>query len=77
MSYSNYYKQHCEQRGISINEKFIDWIDTIESNIYNKCSLCLLDLPDEPYMYYFENNKTIMDVTNKILLNNFGTTNIA
>ena len=51
MLYSNYYLQ----KNIKPNNKFIIWINSVEQMVLEHFKLYLLDIPDEDYMYFFEN----------------------
>ncbi len=62
MKYKYYYLKQCFSNWYPVNLKFLKWIDTIEQSILNKYNLNLLDIPDENYMYYFENNYTTKEV---------------
>jgi len=50
-----------------IDKKFIIWMDKIEEYVFLSIGIYLLDLPDEEYMYYFENNVSYEYVGDKII----------
>ena len=54
--------RYCFSNWYPVNLKFLKWIDTIETSIFNTYELYLLDIPDENYMYYFENNYSPKEV---------------
>lgn len=54
MNYSKHYIINCTKHNVKINYGFIMWIDKIEKYIFNKYQIYLLDLPDEDYMGYYE-----------------------
>lgn len=68
--YENYYRQHCSKNNLNINNKFIDWINEIENLVMLNYEITLLDLPDENYMYHFENGLSINDMYNIIVSSN-------
>ncbi len=51
-TYVEYYLSNIQE----IDNKFLIWISKVEKIIYSKLQMSLIDLPDEDYMYYFENN---------------------
>lgn len=50
-----------------VDKKFIIWMDKIEKYVFFSIGMYLLDLPDEEYMYYFQNNVSYEYVGNKII----------
>lgn len=67
MLYSTYYIDHCLKNNDVPDGKFIDWINKIESEVINKIHVNLLDLPDQMYMEFFENSKSIEYVSNIVV----------
>ncbi len=66
MLYSEYYKT----KNNVINHDFIRWINTVESLVYKRFNMNLLDLPDEAYMDFFESKLTPNEVFQIIKENN-------
>ncbi len=64
-NYSEYYKKNTSPEIINLN--FIKWIDQVEKMIYKKLKLNLLDIPDQLYMYHFENGYTPKDMFDLII----------
>jgi hypothetical protein len=50
-----------------VDKKFMIWMDKIEEYVFSSIGMYLLDLPDEEYMYYFENNISYEYVGDKII----------
>lgn len=53
MKYSEYFRTKYHHL-TKTDENFIKWIDIIENIVMNNINMQLLDIPDEPYMNYFE-----------------------
>lgn len=70
MLYSDYYKNKATNNGTPINAKFIKWIDKIEFYFIRFHNINLLDIPDESYMNYFENNWDPIKVIELVETNN-------
>ena len=47
--------------------KFVKWVDKIEVITKKKLNLTLLELPDEPYRFFFENGLGYKDMAKEIL----------
>lgn len=58
-SYANYYFERCRLGGDKPDTKFAKWVNQIEKQIKNKLNVSLLDLPDEPYMAWYESGESI------------------
>lgn len=71
MNYSNYYIKKCEKSNKKPNMEFVIWITNIESFIEKNLNLSLLELPDDNYMFYFENGTTSEYIINKIIKDNY------
>jgi hypothetical protein len=56
MSYASNYIKNYQKRNIETDENFIKWINSVENIIKYKLQMNLLDIPDEDYMFNFENN---------------------
>lgn len=70
-SYSDYYHNYCKTNHISEDFNFSSWIDTIEMVICRTLDIdSLLDIPDEPYVQYFEAGYTTEMVVDSILETN-------
>lgn len=50
------------------DERFIIWMDDIESKVLTNTGCALLDLPDENYMASFEENVSVNDMV--VMINN-------
>lgn len=65
LSYSEY---HIKKFGENENDtKFLEWMDSIESIVYKKTGLKLLDLPDEAYRPNFEKGLAFKKVAEIII----------
>ena len=53
-----------------IDKGFIDWIKKVEDKVLLVYGLMLLDLPDENYMYMYENGVNPERMADKIFENN-------
>ena len=51
MLYSSFYLQNNTEP----NYKFILWINSVEQMVLERFGFYLLDIPDEDYMYFYEN----------------------
>jgi len=71
MSYTNNYIKNCQKHQIDPDRSFIKWIGTVETIIKSKLNMGLLDIPDEDYMYNFENNITAKEMA-QIILSEYG-----
>jgi hypothetical protein len=40
----------------NVNVKFVKWLNNIESIVFSKISINLIDMPDISYMEHFEND---------------------
>lgn len=65
-SYSSYYIKKNDL----VDEKFVRWINRVEKLVFEKFNIGLLDLPDEDYMYYYENKYSSNDMFSIIQDNN-------
>lgn len=65
-TYVEWYKNNTSEP----NEKFLAWISKVEKKIMTKLSLSLIDLPDEDYIMYFEENITPNDMVKIIYESN-------
>lgn len=70
MKYIDYYRSRCKREKISVDPHFITWIIRVESYVYNRTDLYLLDLPDESYMSLYENKVNPISVA-KMVVKNF------
>lgn len=77
-NYVNWYLNKCVNSNFKINTneskvnyEFIEWIEEIENYIILNFGFTLIDLPDEDYIFYFENNYT-PEMMIKIILNSNG-----
>lgn len=52
MLYSSYYAN----KNPNPNYQFINWINLVEKKVLHQFGFNLLDLPDEDYITYFDNN---------------------
>jgi hypothetical protein len=68
--YSNYYINKCKQSGEKANNKFIAWINEVESQVVDLLHCLLLDLPDEAYMINFEDKMTPKDMADIVISSN-------
>lgn len=66
MLYSEYYIS----KNKNPNYKFVNWINKIEEEVIKIFGLCLLDLPDEPYMISFEEKYSPKEIVEIIKKNN-------
>jgi hypothetical protein len=66
MLYSEYYLSKNNEP----NNNFVVWITRVENTVLRKYGFTLLDIPDEDYMLYFENNYSPNDMV-KIIHENF------
>lgn len=66
--YSQNYFMNCHGEMMhSIDWQFMRWVDDIENIVLEKTHFNLLDLPDEDYMYNFENHVTANVMAQKII----------
>lgn len=54
MLYSEYYVSQNIKKNISIDKKFVKWINTVEGIVLKKIGFTLSDIPDEDYMLNYE-----------------------
>ena len=64
MKYCDYYKNN--NININFNIDFYNWMDAVEYIVFNKLKINLLDLPDQMYMHYFEENVSSIDMVDII-----------
>jgi hypothetical protein len=71
MKYSDYYirRKIATSKEDAIDVPFIEWIDEVENKVRQKLGIALLDLPDEPFMFMYEQNITPIDASNKCVSN--------
>lgn len=68
MSYISYYKSKND--GLSIDNKFVKFMDNIEKRVYSRLKLYLLDLPDEDYHMFYKNGYTTKEIADLVIRNN-------
>jgi hypothetical protein len=71
MKYVDYYIAKNTKNNQVINFKFVVWINQIEKYFIDKYCINLLDLPDEDYMFYFDENYSHKEVIDIIINNNY------
>ena len=69
-SYSKWYIAKCNLNGEKVNKKFVNWINSVEAQVYEVLCCDLLDLPDEQYFISFENNISSKEFANYIINEN-------
>jgi len=69
-SYSNWYKQKCKQHHETIDVKFVNWVNNVETIVFNVMFVTLLDLPDEMYRINFENGVSPKNMAQIVINNN-------
>jgi hypothetical protein len=74
MTKSSNYVEYYLEKNQETNNKFIIWISKVKQIIFSKLQMNLLDLPDEDYMGYFEENFTPNDMV-KIIFESNGISN--
>jgi len=74
MRYIDYYRSRCKKEKILVDPHFITWIIKVESYVYNRTGLYLLDLPDESYMSLYETKVNPISVA-KMIVENFEESN--
>lgn len=48
-------------------KQFSVWLKQVEKNVFDRLGYKLLDLPDEPYMVWFENGRHVNEVVDDIV----------
>jgi hypothetical protein len=73
MKYSDYYIKNTNafNKNNPIDISFIEWIDKVETLVYNYTGYYLLELSDEPYMIMFEQNLTPTETSQYCISNTF------
>ena len=66
MSYREY---HIARHPTDINEKFLDWMDNVETHVFKKIKMNLLDLMDEPYRINFDDKMTCTEMADIVISN--------
>lgn len=69
-NYSCNYIKNCNKNKIEIDHNFIQWINSVETQVLETLGYCLLDLPDESYFENFENKKSPNDMADYVIKEN-------
>jgi hypothetical protein len=67
MLYSEHYICYNNKHNINIEKKFVTWINIVENKVFEKLKLRLLDIPDEDYMFYYEQKHDPIKISNYVI----------
>jgi len=68
--YADFYRTYCKKNHMKPDVNFIRFMNCVEKLVKDVFGINLLDLPDENYRVMYNNNHSVEDVAEYVVLEN-------